>query len=436
MGTKRTDFYPELDKSDLARRFSVTRVTIYRWLDAGKFTQAQLDWIVAEQGKAKQAKRTGTAVVKRTVTFPSAANDTGTPLSVDDTDDTGVTGAFSQWPNDTGDTGTVLSANDTGDTGTPRKRPLYHLTKVDAFVLLPIAIVNVAPRLVPLFSGHAEPISLAFLLLQLLFLFIMSRTLSAVVGWGGNNIFAKAFLGIVVAPVIASPLIATNLTFSTESVGMIWDAMAARNQSTIDAHKRLQGALNTAQEQLAQAQATAEADRTRLTNDLTFTTAQLNNLLPYHPTTDAQIASAQNSYDAMKRVQDPDCVVIIGNSTACRKFLNQLNTLSTTLNTLRSDRATELKADGFRAHINELNTQIDAIEPTLKRTQDEFTTKIAGLNAELTKIGPVPKFADTNAHRLAGDLGTTDDQIEQKLPLFISLVIELVAFVGPYILAG
>jgi hypothetical protein len=315
-----------------------------------------------------------------------------------------------------------------------KKRSLLP-TKAELIVLIPIACVNVGPRLYQLCTGNAEAIGFAFVTLQLLFLYLMSRVLPAVIGWGWDK-RSKAFLGFVVAPIIASLFIAVNLVFSNESIGLVWDGAAATAQGKIDTHDRLQSELDTAKGQLAQAQATAAADRTRLQNDLTTTTAQLKALPPYHPTTDAQIASAQNSYDAMKRVQDPDCLPVIGNSTACRKFLNQLNALGTTLNTLRGDQATEESAKDYQAHIADLNTKIAAIEPALQKRSDELNARITGLTDQLTKNGTPPKIADENAHRIAGDLGWTDEQVQQKLPLFISVVAEFAAFIGPYLIAG
>jgi hypothetical protein len=251
--------YPELDKSDLARRFEVTRPTIYRWLDAGKFTKAQLDWIVAEQGKAKRVKRTGTAVVKRTGTLPTA-DDTGTPHPPIVTHVAGafspiVAGTLSPDVTDAGDTGSLSpdvtvsdvtpSPNETEDT--PKKRPLYYPTVADAVVLLPIACINVGPRLVALCTGHPNFMGFALILLQLLFLYIMPRILPAVIGWGEDNKWLKPILGFVVAPAIAIFLIAVNLCFSTESLGMVWDSMAASNQSTIDLHDRLTSERDAAQ---------------------------------------------------------------------------------------------------------------------------------------------------------------------------------------------
>jgi aspartate carbamoyltransferase regulatory subunit len=239
---------------------------------------------------------------------------------------------------------------------------------------------------------------------------------------------------VFVAPLIAAPLIAVNLCFSTESIGLVWDSISAKNQSTINEVSRLNVDLNNALKQLDGLTASSEADSKHLIEELEDTRAQLKNLPPYKPTTEVQIIAAQKVVDDAKHAQDSECSQLIG--FACRKLQANLDTKQNILNQLRADRATEVNGDKLTARIEKLNAQIAAIGPTLQERTKDLNAKIESLNAQLKEIGTPPKVANPMAHRLADATGLTESQVDEKLPTFISVVAEVFAFLGPFLLAG
>lgn len=240
-------------------------------------------------------------------------------------------------------------------------------------ILAPIAGLNIWPRVHQLLLGAADPAGWPFVGFQILTLVLLSRIPFAI---ERANWFVRVLLigfGLI--------LVATNLTFSTESIGYIRDAARDHNRG-----------LENASDSLARQLDEARAER--------------GALAPFIPTTADQITAAQHAVDEAITARDQECGKVGDN---CRKRVAELGERQDTLSRLQ-----------FNRSIGHHATELD--------------DKISKLTEKINAIGPKPAAQDPAAERLASiTLGRmTADQIAEKLPIAWSLVAELCAFWGPW----
>lgn len=273
---------------------------------------------------------------------------------------------------------TATATTDNADIATTRHQWVARFL-ITATVLSVVASLNAWPRLVQLWRGDIDSSGWPFLAFQLLSLFIMSQIPFAIRAH-------KRKLGLrVVLAGLACMLVVMNLAFSIESVGHVRDVARDRNRDVEDRVTMAKRQLDEAREQRAK-------------------------LPDYHPTSDAEVASAQRSVDTATADKERECTKV---GDVCRQRIAEL--------VKAEDRLSQLQAD--------------------KAAGDEAMTiglKITKLEAQLRDAGPAPLAIDPGATRLAAmTFGlVTPNLVSEWLPTLMSLVAEILALLGPFVLSG
>jgi hypothetical protein len=272
----------------------------------------------------------------------------------------------------------IATPRDTkNDAVTTADRPALRLT-LTAFILTPIAGLNVWPRVTQLLDGTTDASGWAFVAFQILALFVLARipfTMDRTKSW-----IARAMLAA-----FATILIAANLTFSVEAIGHVRDTARDHNRAVA-------------------------ANITTLTGQLDERRAERAGLAAFTPVTSEQITDAQKAVTEAVTARDQECGKVGDN---CRKRIAELNDRQDKLSGLQSNKS-----------IGDSAIALDA--------------KISALEDQIRILGPVPLMQDPGAARLAmltfGKLSA--DAVSNGLPTALSFVAEICALLGPFVLLG
>jgi hypothetical protein len=242
---------------------------------------------------------------------------------------------------------------------------------------VPVAGLNVWPRVAQLLAGATEPSGWAFVAFQILTLLLLAQIPFAIDRT--QNWIARAFFGV-----FALILITINLTFSVEAIGHVRDTARDHNRAIVDNIASLSRQLDEHRNERA---------------SLSFT-----------PVTSEQITDAQKAVSEAVTARDQECGKVGEN---CRKRVADLNELEQALSHLQSNKS-------IGDHATDLDGQISALEK------------------QISALGPPPLMQDPVAARLSmwtfGRLSA--DAISNGLPTVLSLVAELCALFGPFMFLG
>ncbi len=268
--------------------------------------------------------------------------------------------------------------NEGGDAQTTADDRLARLL-LTVVVLVPVAALNAWPRVVQLWSGESDSGGWSFLAFQLLSLFVMAQIPFAISRPG------RRFGGRLVLSVLAALLVVTNLAFSVESVGHVRDAARDRNRA---AEQRVES----------------------IKRQLDENRANRSGLPVFVPTSDDEVAAAQRAVDAAVVSREQECTKVGDN---CRKRVADVVDAQARLSGVQAN-----KAVADRAFALDLKT--------------------GDLERQVRDAGPAPLASDPGASRLSAlTFGLmSPDQVGVWLPTLMSFVAEVIAMLGPFVLAG
>jgi hypothetical protein len=246
-------------------------------------------------------------------------------------------------------------------------------------VLVPVAALNAWPRMVQLWTGESDSGGWSFLAFQLLSLFVMTQIPFAISHPG------RRLGGRVVLSILAALLVVTNLAFSVESVGHVRDVARDRNRSVeqkVESIKR-------------------QLDENR---------ASRTSLPAFVPTSDDEVAAAQRAVDGAVVSREQECGKVGDN---CRKRVSEVVDAQAKLSTVQGNKAIADRAFALDLKVGELERQV-------------------------REAGPAPLASDPGASRLSAlTFGMmSSDQVSVWLPTLMSLVAEVIALLGPFVLVG
>jgi hypothetical protein len=242
-------------------------------------------------------------------------------------------------------------------------------------ILTPIAALNMWPRIEQLISGRMDSAGWAIAAFQLLAMLLLAQipfVMSRVRSWPPRIVLSG----------FATLLICGNMVFAVEAIGTVRDAARDRNRS-------LTGNITSLNRQMV----TARADR-----------AALGTVTPVTPN---EVLAAAMAVQAAQTAREAECGKVGDN---CRKREDNL----------RDAQAERARVESAKA-ISDKATALDA--------------SVSDLEGKLRTLGPAPLAQDPIAARLS--LLTfglmTAEQTADAVPNLLSLIAELVALLGPWI---